>query len=305
MCLTKKRLRMSKKIGIVIVNYNGEKYQNDCLKTVYASSYENLDVVIIDSGSKDRSIEKAREIYPTAHYLLQEENIGVAKGNNIGIKYAIDKLHVDYVLLLNNDVELDADTINNLVNEASPDKIVVPKIYYYEPHDMLWFAGGNLVWEKGESKHRGNFETDQGQYDKKIEITYAPTCCMLIHKSVFERVGYIDETVFMYYDDTDFCARVVDIGIRIMYIPCAVLWHKVSSAGGGADSKIQVYYMTRNKLYYMDKHRDKLKFPAKPYTYIKLLTKYIISPFYKRNDKFILKAWIDYHQGKMGRCDTL
>ena len=77
----------SGKIGIVIVNYNGEKYQNDALKTIYDSSYTNLEVVIVDSGSKDRSIELAKEEYPQAHYLLQNDNVGVAKGNNIGIKY--------------------------------------------------------------------------------------------------------------------------------------------------------------------------------------------------------------------------
>ena len=296
---------MEDKIGIVIVNYNGEKYQNDCLRTIYASSYKNIEVVIVDSGSKDMSIKKAQEAYPDVHYLLQGENIGVARGNNIGIQYAVNDLHVEYVLLLNNDIELDIETIHNLTAEASPNKIAVPKIYYYEPHNMLWFAGGRLVWKRGESEHWGNFETDLNQYNKKIEITYAPTCCMLIHKSVFEKVGYIDETVFMYFDDTDFCARAIDSGIQILYIPSAVLWHKVSSAGGGADSKIQVYYMTRNKLYYMNKHKEKLKFPAMPYTYIKFLLKFIISPFYKRNDKYILKALLDYRRGNMGRCDTL
>lgn len=296
---------MKDKIGIVIVNYNGETYQNDCLRTIYASSYKDIEVVIVDSGSKDMSIKKAQAAYPNIHYLLQEENVGVAKGNNIGINYAINDLHVEYILLLNNDIELDAETISNLADEASPNKIVVPKIYYYEPHNMLWFAGGSLVWRRGESEHWGNFEIDSNQYNKKIEITYAPTCCMLIHKSVFKKIGYIDEAVFMYFDDTDFCARVIGSGLQIMYVPSAFLWHKVSSAGGGADSKIQVYYMTRNKLYYMDKHKENLKFPARLYTYVKFFLKYICAPLYKRNDKYILKAWKDYRRGNMGRCDTL
>lgn len=296
---------MNDKIGIVIVNYNGEKYQNDALKTIYESSYDNFEIIIVDSGSKDNSIAMAKEVYPNVHYLLQEENVGVAKGNNIGIRYAIEKLQVDYVLLLNNDVELDKDTIRYLIEEANPNTIVVPKIYYYDPHDMLWFAGGSMVWNKGESEHWGNFETDHGQFDLRKEITYSPTCCMLIHKSVFERVGYIDETVFMYFDDTDFCARVNKAGIKILYVPESIMWHKVSSAGGGSDSKIQVYYMTRNKLYYMNKHKEELKFPARIFTYSKFIVKYLISPIYKRNDKYIMRAWSDYRKGNMGRCDTL
>ena len=295
----------SGKIGIVIVNYNGEKYQNDALKTIYDSSYTNLEVVIVDSGSKDRSIELAKEEYPQAHYLLQNDNVGVAKGNNIGIKYALDELQAEYVLLLNNDIELDKDTIRYLVENASKDTITVPKIYYYEPHDMLWFAGGAMVWNKGESEHWGNFETECGKYDEQKEITYSPTCCMLIHKDVFEKVGFIDETVFMYFDDTDFCARVNAAGIKILYVPKSIMWHKVSSAGGGSDSKVQVYYMTRNKLYYMNKHKKELKFPARLFTYSKFIAKFLISPVYKKNHKYIMKAWGDYKKGRMGRCDDL
>lgn len=293
------------KIGIVIVNYNGEKYQNDALETIYGSSFSDLEVVIVDSGSTDQSIQMAKEKYPQVHYLLQKENVGVAKGNNIGIRYAIDVLGAEYILLLNNDIELAEDTIQLLWENASPETITVPKIYYYEPHDMLWFAGGAMVWNKGESEHWGNFETDCGKYDEQKEITYSPTCCMLIHKSVFERVGLIDETVFMYFDDTDFCARVNSAGIKILYVPKSIMWHKVSSAGGGSDSKIQVYYMTRNKLYYMHKHKDELVFPARLFTYTKFIIKFLISPIYKKNDRYIMRAWRDYKKGNMGRCDTL
>ena len=95
---------MDGSIGIVIVNYNGEKYQNDALRTIYASEYKNFEVIIVDSASKDKSIALAKEEYPDVHYLLQNENVGVAKGNNIGMKYAIERLGTDYILLLNNDI---------------------------------------------------------------------------------------------------------------------------------------------------------------------------------------------------------
>ena len=128
---------------------------------------------------------------------------------------------------------------------------------------------------------------------------------MLVHKSVFEKIGYIDEKVFMYFDDTDLCVRMNDAGYKIKYVPSAVMWHKVSSAGGGMDSKVYVYYNFRNKFYFMDKYNDRLKFPARIFTYTKLFTKFILSPVYKKNDKYILKAWKDYKAGKMGRCDNL
>lgn len=293
------------KIGIVIVNYNGEAYQNDALRTLYESTYQNFEIIIVDSASKDRSIELAKENYPQIHYLLQEENVGVAKGNNIGIRYAIEQLDCEYVLLINNDIEIDPNNIQELMNKADEGTITVPKIYYYEPKDMLWFAGGEMYWNRGESGHIGNFETDKGQYDKERIIGYAPTCCMLIHRNVFEKIGYIDETVFMYFDDTDLCVRINDAGYQIKYIPSARMWHKVSSSGGGMDSKVYVYYNFRNKFYFMNKYKNRLQFPARIFTYTKLLAKFVLSPVYKKNDKYILKAWLDYKKGLMGRCDNL
>lgn len=291
------------KIGIIIVNYNGANYQNDALRTIYASSYQNFEVIIVDSDSKDNSIALAEKEYPQIHYLLQNENVGVAKGNNIGIKYAIEELNVEYILLINNDIELDINTLSELINKASEKIITVPKIYYYDPHDMLWFAGGEMYWNKGESGHIGNFKTDKGQYDEEKIIGYSPTCCMLIHRKVFEEIGAIDETVFMYFDDTDLCVRMNDAGFKIKYIPSAFMWHKVSSTGGGMDSKVYVYYNFRNKFYFMNKYKDRLVFPARIFTYTKLFAKFALSPVYKKNDRYILKAWKDYKAGRMGRCN--
>lgn len=293
------------KIGVVIVNYNGAAYQNVALKTIYESTYTNFEVIIVDSASKDNSIELAKKEYPQVHYLPQSENVGVAKGNNIGIKYALEQLEAEYVLLINNDIELDTLTFEYLIRKADNKTVTVPKIYYYEPHDMLWFAGGEMYWNKGESGHIGNFETDKGQYDKERIVGYSPTCCMLIHRDIISKVGYIDETVFMYFDDTDLCVRLNDAGYKILYVPSAVMWHKVSSSGGGMDSKVYVYYNFRNKFYFMKKYKDRLEFPARIFTYTKLLAKFILSPVYKKNDKYILKAWLDYRQGRMGRCDNL
>lgn len=293
------------KIGIVIVNYNGEAYQNEALRTIYEQTYNNFEVIIVDSDSHDASIEKAQKEYPQAHYLLQNENVGVAKGNDIGMKYAIDVLDVEYILLLNNDIELEKNTLEILFNSTDESTITVPKIYYYEPHDMLWFAGGEMHWNKGEARHVGNFETDHGQYDEEKIIGYAPTCCMLLHRNVIEKIGYEDEILFMYFDDTDICVRMNDAGFKIKYVPTAKMWHKVSSSGGGMDSKVYVYYNFRNKFYFMKKYKNRIQFPARLFTYTKLAAKFILSPVYKKNDKYILKAWKDYKAGRMGRCDNL
>lgn len=291
------------KIGIVIVNYNGAKFQNDCIKTLYEQYFNDFEIVVVDSDSKDNSVQLLEEKYPDVKVIKETENVGVAAGNNIGIKYCIGH-GAEYVLLLNNDTELDRNVLSSLYSEASDNVVCVPKIFYYDNPKMLWFAGGCLDWKKVSAYHFGGHEIDDGQYDKESFIDYSPTCCMLLHRSVFERIGYIDEKMFMYYDDTDLCVRLKENGIKIKYVPKAFMWHKVSSSSGGMQSKIGVYYNNRNQLYYMKKYRKKIGLIDKLSIVIKGLLKGLIAPFRNRlNDKYILTAYKDFFLNKMGRKD--
>lgn len=288
---------MPAKIGIVIVNYNGAVYQNDCMHTIFASSYQDFEVIVVDSGSHDNSLEMLQKEYPQVTVLPQNENVGVAVGNNIGIKYAIQH-GMEYTLLMNNDVEIDPKVIETLLAKASKDTITVPKIYYYEPHDLLWFAGGELNWKIGSSYHTGLKEHDSEELNREREISYAPTCCMLIHNSVFKRIGLIEEKYFMYFDDTDLCARIQEAqGLRILYVPEAVMWHKVSSSTGGEASKVKIYYQTRNKLIYMNKFKDKIGFSTVLYSYFRMFLSYAKGVCHRTNSRIIIRAIRDYQKG--------
>jgi len=291
------------KVCIVIVNYNGAKYQNDCIRTLYQMTYTDFDIVIIDSGSHDNSIELVKKEFPEVIVLEQKDNVGVAAGNNIGIKYGIDN-GAEYTLLLNNDTEVDKQMLERLIENADERTITVPKIYYYEPSNVLWYAGGDFVFEKGTVNHVGCDEIDKGQYNKKKYVEYSPTCCMLIKNTVFEDVGLIDEIVFMYCDDTDFCVRLFDKDYKILYVPDSIVWHKVSSSSGGNKSKLGIYYMYRNQLYFMKKHKNHISKKTYYSLLLKNTAKGILSPFRKnKNEKYILTAYKDYYTGKMGRKD--
>ena len=281
------------KIGIVIVNYNGAAYQNT-----------DFEIIVVDSGSKDNSIELLEKDFPKVHVLKQNENVGVAKGNNIGIEYSLS-LQTEYTLLMNNDIEVNEMLLDNLLSVAEDDAVVVPKIYYYEPNDLLWFAGGDFIFNKGLTIHFGKKELDNGQYDDLKIINYAPTCCMLIKNSIFSKVGKMDENYFMYYDDTDFCLRLMENDIKIIYQPKAIMWHKVSSSTGGEDSPLSVYYNTRNRFYFINKHSKMMPIRVKIYSLISNIVQYIIYPIRCKNDKYIRLALIDYYKGNMGRKELL
>lgn len=288
------------RVGIVIVNYNGGKYQNDCIKSLYEMSCTDFEVIVVDNASTDDSIARLKESYPAVHVIEFQENAGVAKGNNIGIKYS-RKLKMEYTLLMNNDVELHPEMLIQLLTHADENTVTVPKIFYYAPSDLLWYAGGQFEWNKGGARHYGLQEKDNGAYDEMKEVDYASTCCMLLHNSIFEKIGMIDEDLFMYYDDADLCMKLHEANVAIQYVPSAKMWHKVSSSTGGEHSKLCVYYQNRNQLYFMRKYRKYLKFSAYPYVLCKAAAKVILFPVRHKNDRYIVNAYMDYLHGKMGK----
>lgn len=285
------------KVGIVLVNYNGAKFQNDCIRTVKSMTYQNFEIIVVDNASSDNSLEILKSEFPEVTIIKCTNNFGVAKGNNIGIKYAL-KNKCEYILLLNNDTELEPKLLEILVKKANKKVITVPKIYYYEAKNLLWYAGGKINWNKGIVKHLGDKEYDRGQYNKLREIEYSPTCCMLVHKDIFEKIGLMDEAYFMYYDDTDFCIRVLKNHYKILYVPKAYLWHKVSSSSGGKSSDISVYYSNRNRLYIMKKFNFNVI--SYIYTYTTRIIKMVFAMISNSNEKLIFNAIIDYKRNNMG-----
>jgi GT2 family glycosyltransferase len=127
---------------------------------------------------------------------------------------------------------------------------------------------------------------------------------MLINNKIFETVGLMDEKMFMYFDDTDFCARLNLAGVKIKYVPKSIVWHKVSSSAGGSNSKITVYYNNRNQLYYMKKYKKMISRSTTIKVIVKGILKSLLGRFRNRpNDKYIAVGYVDYIKGNMGRKD--
>lgn len=128
-------------------------------------------------------------------------------------------------------------------------------MYYFEPKDKIWAAGGTLqTWAGCRAIHRGQYETDRGQYATPCRISFAPFCCVLIRSSVFQQVGFLDEQYFAYVEDADFLYRCSRHNLTLWFIPQARLWHKVSSLTGDA-SPFSLRYGARNRIYFLKKHK--------------------------------------------------
>jgi GT2 family glycosyltransferase len=244
-------------IGVVTVTYNSAHVLDGFLSSILAQSHHNFILYVIDNASLDDTLERLAR-YDDRRIILiaNRENAGVAKGNNQGICAALEA-GCESVLLINNDTEFGDDLFLRLCTGLRDHQcaMAVPKIMYFEETNHIWCAGGYFDRLKGYlGVHSGQDEVDRGQFDQVRRVEYSPTCCMLIRKEVFERIGLMDEQYFVYFDDADFCLRARNNGIALVYLPKAKLWHKVSSLTGGGESEFAIHQLARNHIYYIRKN---------------------------------------------------
>jgi GT2 family glycosyltransferase len=254
------------RVGLVTVLYKSNEVLEGFFKSLSAQSFQNYQLYLIDnspSAETDILITQLALKYPLPGYthIKNADNFGVAKGNNQGIELALGN-GAEFVVLLNNDIDFtQVDLLDKLLTcavEKSED-IIVPKILYAGTR-KIWLAGGEFIHYKGTSRTIGDKQEDAPQYNQAGYTDYAPTCFMLLSKKVFEKVGLMDEQYFVYYDDNDFVIRAKNIGFKIYYLPQAEVFHKVSFSTGGSESEFSIYYLNRNRIYFIRKHYT---FPVK------------------------------------------
>lgn len=244
-------------IGIVTVLYKSEQVLLEYLQCVSNQTFKNIVLYVVDNKSPDCSLDIAIDFSQQNDLkivvIANDENFGVAKGNNIGINHAL-KDNCDLILLSNNDVVFSENTVEKLLEAFNYYKadMIVPKIYFYH-NNSIWMAGGSFSKRAGTTIHHGCYCEDKGQFDKNELITYAPTCFMLINKTVFDDIGMMDENYFVYYDDTDFVYRATKNGKKLWYFSNVVVRHKEGTSTGVL-SDFSVKYQNRNLVYFAMKN---------------------------------------------------
>lgn len=288
------------KVGIVIVNYNGANYQNECVKSIINSSFQDFYIIIVDNASKDDSMERLAQFDDDRIVkIYNNSNVGVAAGNNIGIKKSIE-LGMDATLLLNNDTVLQPNTIQTLVEDLESEDIVSPVIYYHSEKNRIWYGGGGFDRKKGRSFHCYYKQIDNNTNFPNY-ATYAPTCCLLVNNKVFDKIGLMDESYFMYSDDTDFCMRLIKHDYKIKIESKSQMFHKVSLSTGGENSKFSNYYIARNSMIFLKKYRKDFSNFAEIYNTLYIMAKGFLGLFKRNNDQIMVRALIDYYKGKTGK----
>jgi GT2 family glycosyltransferase len=246
-------------IGIVTVLYNSDSVLPGFFSSLKQQTERRFRLYVFDNSESDSGLTLARLLAAQSGvdgvFKFNGANRGIAAGNNQGIELALAD-GCTHVLLANNDTEFAADVLAGLVRvlDERGSAAVTPKFYYYGEEQLIWYAGGEIHPWTMRVPHHGMRERDTGQFDRQTFVGYAPTCFMLIRADVFAAVGRMDESYFVYYDDTDFVWRMAARGLRIAFAPQHVVLHKVSTSTGGAESLFTLYYSNRNRLYFIRKN---------------------------------------------------
>lgn len=243
-------------VAAVVVNWNRRDDTLACLASLAETSYaqhapDAWSVILVDNGSTDGTAAAARARFPTTDVIALPENRGFAAGCNVGLRRAL-AAGADYVLLANNDTVVAPDMVEQLVLVAERERdvgLLSPVIFYHDQPARVWSAGyrQRAVTLSAQSPDR----RPNAGAPYPVDRVYG--CGVLIRRSVLEDVGLFDERFFMYYEDADFCRRAQAGGYRLLVVPAARMWHKVS-ASTGEGSPLQKYYLARSGVLFFAKH---------------------------------------------------
>jgi GT2 family glycosyltransferase len=293
-------------VGVIILNWNNSEDTICCLDSVYKSTYQSFEAIVVDNASRDDSVVRIRESFPNVTILVNQENLGYVGGNNVGIEYAV-QWGADYVLILNDDTVVAPDMISNLVSTAEIEQnagILGPKVYTLEQPNVLLSTGAYL--KSGSEIYTPALGTvDHGQWDQQPDPGYLSGCAVLVKRKVMDEVGMLDPKFFAYQEDIDWCYRIREAGYRCVLVPGAKCWHP-DTRTGRENSPLVTYYMSRNHLLFVIKHKLGLVELIRSIgVFVRRILSWSLRPKwqYKRPQRdALVRALIDFLMGRFGKA---
>jgi GT2 family glycosyltransferase len=239
-------------VTATVLNYDGRQLLETLLPSLQAQSFGDVEIVVVDNGSRDDSRAWLAANWPRARVVALPENVGVTRALNECLRAATG----EYVFLLNNDIELAPTCLEELAGAlaALPQAAVaVPKLLEFHRRQVIDGAGDVYTWG-GEAHRRGKGEFDHGQYDVPAVVFSACGGAALYRRSVVEEVGGFDERFFANGEDTDWSFRAQLAGHPCHYVPSAVAYHVGSATLGAALSDFGLYHNWRNSIWVVAKN---------------------------------------------------
>tara|TARA_Y100001936_G_C15986987_1_gene620118 strand:+ start:53 stop:1093 length:1041 start_codon:yes stop_codon:yes gene_type:complete len=239
-------------VSVIVLNYNAGELLVNCINSLKKSSHTNLEIIIVDNISSDDSQKKCKEKFPDIKLIQNNENLGYCGGNNVGIKEAKG----EFIIILNPDTIVQANCINELISAYNKfgEGLYQPKILSLNEENIIQSTGNMLhVFGFGFARDKGN------KIEEKIEeiekIGYASGTCLFTSREVINKVGLLDEFLFLYHDDLDLGWRAAQIGINSYYVPKSKIFHVESYSLKWSSKKF--YWLERNRKYCLLTHYSK------------------------------------------------
>ncbi len=253
-------------VSIIIVNYNGKKYLEECINSILDGTYKNFEIIVVDNNSSDGSPELVKSKFPTVTLIKEKYNHGFTGGNNIGFEYS----RGEYVILLNNDTKVEKNYIKNFIqvfDEFPKCGVAQSKIVLYDNPEILDCAGSfwtdiTLLYHFGFLKN-----SNLKKFNEPFKIFSAKGASMIIKREVILQVGLFDKDFWHYYEETDFCHRAINAGYEVYYYPKALCFHKIGISRGELNQEDKILFSnTKNKFFSFIKNFD---FPSVLWVLIK------------------------------------
>lgn len=281
-------------VSVIIVNYNGGALLEKCIYSLLVQSYPAIEIILVDNGSNDGSVDYVKKEFPSVNIIANKENLGFAKGNNIGIKAAKGEL----IATLNNDTEVTSKWIEELVNAINSDEklgMCASKMLFMKNPELI-NSTGICISRSGACWDRGMFKRDEGQYESIGEVFGPCAGAALYRKSMLDEIGLFDEDFYAYMEDADLAFRGRLAGWKCLYVPKAVVYH-AHGATGGYETDYTIYYGNRNIIWNSFKNfPDRLLITSLPWIVGRNLA---VIPYYilKGHGSAILRSKIDAIKG--------
>jgi len=242
------------RILAIILNWQQPETTIECVQSLRSMNGPQLDILVIDNGSKDDSPRLLRDSLIDGSFLGLSENLGFAGGVNVGLRRAIDESY-DLCLLMNNDAFPARNMLTKLITHLAEDiALLSPKILYESQPDKIWFAGARQDPNLLEMRGRAQGTSDGPKWWESRDVDYLLGTCLLVNLDAVKEVGLMDDRFFMYYEDLDWSIRFRKAGYRLRLVADAHLYHRVSVSSGGTNSPLRRYHLARNSTIFYHKH---------------------------------------------------
>ncbi len=290
------------KVAIVVLNWNNAPDTLECLTSLDKLDHPEVDVIVVDNGSTDDSLDTIRSRFPDHIYIENGENLGYAEGNNRGLQEGIDR-KADLLLLLNNDTIVAPNMVSEIVKAAQQNEDVAvfgPTVYFHDQPDRISFAGGGVNKETGKCYHIGSCATE-GHTDEML-TDYIVGCALAIRAKVAEKVGLISPEYFLIWEEVDWCWRIRKAGYFCLFVPTAKIWHKTSNSFvDGKRGPMWQYFYFRNRLLFHKRHTGWTLPRGELIDLVKTSYSFKTPPEQKKLYRAALAGVVDYYLGRFGK----